>query len=90
MGVDNVYVESNCLNVCQSINKYLLNLSYDGIIISNCLQLISTFNALYIHFISCSVNNVAHNLTIHYSSLTGFVSWDLEPPMCIRDLLFGF
>ncbi|XP_031094434.1 uncharacterized protein LOC115998904 [Ipomoea triloba] len=81
--LNNVIVESDCLNFCSSFNSVSQDFSYVGLIVKQCRLIANDIGNIVVRHVKRSANHIAHVLAraTGSSSVLGF--WDVIPPDCI-------
>lgn len=67
-GLGNVIIETNCLNVANGINDMIVDRSYAGVAIKECVSLLLSLSNVKVCHVSHSTNFVAHILAKTMSS----------------------
>ncbi|XP_019182016.1 PREDICTED: uncharacterized protein LOC109177169 [Ipomoea nil] len=85
--LNNIILESDCLNFCNAFNSQSVDFSYVGLIVKQCRVIASDIGNVCIAHVRRSANRVAHELARATGSLAGSEVWFKIPPSCISDLL---
>ena len=75
LGIDNFTIASDSLQSVQAINSQNSDDSYFGIVISDCRNLMSTFNSVSLKFITRDSNLFAHKLARVAAFLPNYSVW---------------
>ncbi|XP_019155730.1 PREDICTED: uncharacterized protein LOC109152486 [Ipomoea nil] len=85
--LNNIFLESDCLNLCTAFNSVTVDFSYVGLIVKQCQSIAKDIGTVNVSHVKRSANRVAHELARAAGSISGPEVWSSVPPACIFDLL---
>ncbi|XP_019177883.1 PREDICTED: uncharacterized protein LOC109173080 [Ipomoea nil] len=80
-------LESDCLEFCNAFNSSMVDYSYVGTIIKQCLAIARDIGDVQVQHVKRTANRVAHALARATGSSSVSKSWTVIPPTCIFELL---
>ncbi|XP_031106241.1 uncharacterized protein LOC116010886 [Ipomoea triloba] len=83
LGLPNVDLEFDCLNLCNAYNSLALDLSYVGFVIKQCHLIANDMGIVIVQHIGRSANQMTHALVRATGSSSVPISWVSSPPACI-------
>ncbi|XP_019177743.1 PREDICTED: uncharacterized protein LOC109172948 [Ipomoea nil] len=88
LGISEVALRTDCSNLCHALTTSATEFrSYDGLAVSACRQLLSSFTSCSFVSIRRTSNFLAHSLASAAYSQADFMTWEDDPPVFISALI---